>query len=612
MTAETLIVFGILLVAIVLFLSNRIRLDLVAILVIATLMLTGLLSPRQALSGFGDPLVILIAGLFVIGEGLVRTGLAHAVGQWLMEVSGRSENRLLVLLMVVVAVLSAFMSSTGAVAIFIPVVLGLAAKTRINPSRLMMPMAFASLIGGMLTLIGTPPNLIVSNQLENGGLEPFGFFSFTPIGLLVLLLGIAYMILAGRRLLPQASKDINPHQSRPTLNDLVQLFGLTGRLRFLRIAEGSAYAGQSLIESRLRTHFAATVIGIERKQTLKPVVMPALPHSRMEAGDILIAVMPPAEVVGDNDINGLQFIEPDANRLNIVAKELGLAEILLPPRSELIGRTLAEVKFREHHGVNVLGVIRKNKSIVDDLTHLRLKFGDSLLIGGHWHQIRILKEERSNFVALSLPEEMDEAVPVQHKSPLALVIILGMLVLMTFNVLPAVTAVILAALAMVFTRCIRMKGVYAAINWQSLVLIAGMLPMATALEQTGGIDLIVNALIENLGPMGPTAVMAGLFILTSLFSQFISNTATTVLVAPIAMSAAEAMSVSPYPFLMTVAIAASTAFATPVASPVNTLVLGPGGYRFTDFIKIGVPLQLMIMILVLLVVPLVFPLINPL
>jgi di/tricarboxylate transporter len=608
MTGDNLLVFGILLVAILLFLSNRIRLDLVAILVIAALMLTGLLSPRQALAGFGDPLVILIAGLFVIGEGIVRTGLAHSVGQWLMDVSGRSENRMLVLLMVVVAVLSAFMSSTGAVAIFIPVVLGLATKTRINPSQLMMPMAYASLIGGMLTLIGTPPNLIVATQLENAGLEPFGFFSFTPIGLLVLLLGIGYMILAGRRLLPQASKDLKPHQSRPSLVDLMQIFGLTDRLRFLRIAEGSAYAGRTLIESRLRTQFAATVIGIERKQTLKPVVMPALPHSRMEADDIVIAVMPPAKVVGDNDIKGLQFIEPAESWLNLVAKELGLAEILLTPRSELIGRTLEEVKFRGQHGVNVLGVLRKNKPIVDDLSHLRFKFGDSLLIGGHWHRIRMLEEERSNFVTMSLPEEMDDAVPVQHKSPLALIIISGMLLLMTFKVLPAVSAVILAALAMVFTKCIRMKGVYDAINWQSLVLIAGMLPMATALEQTGGIDLMVNALINNLGPMGPTAVMAGLFILTSLFSQFISNTATTVLVAPIAMSAAEGMGVSPYPFLMTVAIAASTAFATPVASPVNTLVLGPGGYRFTDFIKMGVPLQLIIMILVLLVVGLVFPL----
>jgi len=608
MTGDNLLVFGILLVTVLLFLSNRIRLDLVAILVIAALMLTGLLSPRQALAGFGDPLVILIAGLFVIGEGIVRTGLAHSVGQWLMDVSGRNENRLLVLLMVVVAVLSAFMSSTGAVAIFIPVVLGLAAKTRISPSRLMMPMAYASLIGGMLTLIGTPPNLIVTTQLENGGLEPFGFFSFTPIGLLVLLLGTGYMILAGRRLLPQASKDLNPHKSKPSVADLMQLFGLTDRLRFLQVAKDSAYTGQTLIESRLRTQFAATVVGIERKQTLKPVVIPALPHSRMEAEDIIIAVMPPAEVVGDNDIKGLQFIEPEENWINIVAKELGLAEILLTPRSELIGRTLEEVKFREHHGVNVLGVLRKNKPIVDDLSHLRYKFGDSLLIGGHWHRIRMLEEERSNFVAMSLPEEMDEAVPVQHKSPLALVIISGMLLLMTFKLLPAVTAVILAALSMVFTKCIRMKDVYKAINWQSLVLIAGMLPMATALEQTGGIDLMVNTLINSLGPMGPTAVMAGIFILTSLFSQFISNTATTVLVAPIAMSAAEGMGVSPYPFLMTVAIAASTAFSTPVASPVNTLVLGPGGYRFADFIKMGVPLQLMIMILVLLVVGLVFPL----
>lgn len=608
MTGETLLVFGILFVAILLFLSNRIRLDLVAVMVIITLMLSGLLSPRQALGGFGDPLVILIAGLFVIGEGLVRTGLAHSVGNWLMAVAGKSENRLLVMLMVVVAVLSAFMSSTGAVAIFIPVVLGLATKSRINPSRLMMPMAFASLIGGMLTLIGTPPNLIVSTQLEKEGLEPFGFFSFTPIGLMVLILGIGYMLLAGRRLLPSTSGSLKPRQARPSLTDLVQSYGLTGRLRYLRVTDGSAYAGQTLTESRLRTNFAITVVGLERKQTLKPLVIPALPHTRLEAGDLLIAVMPPAATIKSRDIKGLQFTEADESRRNIVAKELGLAEVLLTPRSELIGRTLTEVRFREHHGVNVLGVLRKGIPVADDLSHLRFRFGDSLLIGGHWNQIRLLQEERANFVVLSLPEEMDEAVPAQHKSPLALAIVLTMLMLMTFNIVPAVTAVMLAALAMVLTKCLRMKDVYAAINWQSLVLIAGMLPMATALEQTGGVDLIVQALVRILGSLGPVAVMAGLFVLTSLFSQFISNTATTVLVAPIAISAAAGMGVSAYPFLMTVAIAASTAFATPVASPVNTLVLGPGGYRFTDFIKVGVPLQLIIMIAVLLVVRLVFPL----
>jgi di/tricarboxylate transporter len=472
----------------------------------------------------------------------------------------------------------------------------------------MMPMAFASLIGGMLTLIGTPPNLIVSTQLEKEGFEAFGFFSFTPIGLLVLILAIGYMLLAGRRILPTDSEAVKTNHARPSLADLVQLYGMTDRLKYLSVQDGSQFAGQTIAESRLRTHFGITVVGIKRKLALKPVIRPALPHTRLESGDLLIAVSQAADKINAIELKGLQFNAPNAKRLDIVAKELGLAEVLLTPRSKLIGRTLSEVRFREHHGANVLGVLRKGKAIDEELSHLTFRFGDSLLIGGHWNQIRLLQEERTDFVVLSLPEEMDEAVPVQHKSPLALAVVLAMLIVMTFNIVPAVTAVILAGLAMVLTNCIRMKGVYAAINWQSLVLIAGMLPMATALEQTGGVDLIVNALIQNLGTMGPTAVMAGLFILTSLFSQFISNTATTVLVAPIALSAAEGMGVSPYPFLMTVAIAASTAFATPVASPVNTLVLGPGGYRFNDFVKMGVPLQLVVMIAVLLVVRLVFPL----
>jgi di/tricarboxylate transporter len=607
MTGETFLAFSILFVTIILFLSNRFRLDLVAIMVIAALLLTGLLSPRQALSGFGDPLIILIAGLFVIGEGLVHTGVAQSVGNWLLTVAGKSEIRLLILLMFVVAVLSAVMSSTGAVAIFIPVVLGLSAKMQISPSRMMIPLAFASLIGGMLTLIGTPPNLIVSTHLENEGMAPFGFFSFTPIGLMVLILGVGYMILASRRLLPEASDDLKPRRSRPSLTDLVQSYGLSDSVIYLMVTDNSALVGQTLAESGMRSKYGITVVGIERKQRLKSIVMPAQPRSRLESGDLLIAVMQSSEFANKSEIEGLQITEPTESRHEFVARELGVAEVLLTPRSELIGRTLSEVRFREHHGVNVLGVIRKGKPISENLPELRFQFGDSLLIGGAWNQIDILQEERSNFVTLSLPEERDEAVGARNKSPVALTIVLAMLILMTFNIVAAVTAVILAVLAMVFTKCIRMKSVYEAINWQSLVLIAGMLPMATALEETGGIDLIVNALVNSLGPMGPTAVMAGLFVLTSLFSQFISNTATTVLVTPIAFSAAEGMSVSPYPFLMTVAIAASTAFATPVASPVNTLVLGPGGYRFSDFIKAGVPLQLMIMIMILLVVRLFFP-----
>jgi di/tricarboxylate transporter len=274
----------------------------------------------------------------------------------------------------------------------------------------------------------------------------------------------------------------------------------------------------------------------------------------------------------------------------------------------LVGRSLKENRFRDHYGGSVLGILRKGKPIIDDLIHTQLHFGDTLLIGGHWNQIRLLQEERTNFIVLDLPTEVEQVAPARKKAPLALFILLCMLILMASKWVPSVAAVLIAALAMVTTGCVRMKDAYSAINWESLVLIAGMLPMAEALEQSGGINLIVDGLVASLGNFGPYAVLAGLFMLTSLFSQFISNTATTVLVAPIAVNIAAKLHLSPYPFLMTVAISASTAFATPVASPVNTLVLGPGGYGFADFAKVGIPLQAVIMVITLSVVTLFFPL----
>ncbi len=608
MPGEALFVFGLLLVTIILFASGFLRLDIVAIMVILALMLGGLLSPKEALAGFGDPVVLLIAGLFIVGEGLFRTGVAYAVGNWLMGVAGTNENRLLVMLMLVVAGLSAFMSSTGAVAIFIPVALNLAAKVEVSPSRLLMPIAFASLIGGMLTLIGTPPNLVVSEQLTKEGLKSFGFFDFTPIGVLVLVVGIGYLVLAGRKSLPKETGVQTPAQDRLSLRDLVEVYDLTKQFYRLRIWAGSPLEGKTVVQKMLRTRYGVTVLGIERQRGRHKMVMPALINTELRAGDIIFVVAPAPEVDRLVMAEGLELLELGEDQVKIVAQELGLVEVLLAPRSELLGKTLGEARFRERYGLNVLGVLRKGEPLKTDLNETRLAFGDSFLLGGGWSQISMLQGKQKDFIVLNLPRELDEVAPNRAKALWALVVVMGMICLMTFKLMPSVTAVLLAALAMVLTGCVSTKDAYRAINWESLVLIAGMLPMATALEQTGGVELIVNGLVTSLGNIGPLMLMAGLFVLTSLFSQFISNTATTVLVAPIAVSAALEMGVSPYPFLMTVALAASTAFATPVASPVNTLVLGPGGYRFNDFVKVGVPLQFLAMVVTLLAVPLLFPL----
>lgn len=607
MTSETLFVFALLLVTIILFVSDRLRLDVIAMLVILVLMVSGLLSPAEALAGFGDPVVLLIAGLFVVGEALLRTGVAYAVGNWLMGVAGTSQTRLLVLLMVAVAGLSAFMSSTGAVAIFIPIALGLANKAGLAPSRVMMPMAFASLIGGMLTLIGTPPNLVVSTQLERSGFAPFGFFSFTPIGLLVLTLGIAYLVLIGQRLLPTV-KAKGPGRPRRSLRDLAAAYGLAGRLQQLRITAESPLVGQTVAGALLRTRYGLTVLGLRRRQRSRTLILPALSHTAFEAGDVLFGVgyrPDPGSLV---EAEVLEVIPFENTQEEVLIRELGVAEVLLTPDSELIGRTLTETRFRTDHGLSVVGILRKGKPLSNDLSETTLEFGDSMLVAGGWKYISRLQGEQTNFLVLSVPEEMDDVAPNRSRAPLALLILGAMLLLMTFNLVPSVTAVLIAAVALVLTRCVSMNEAYGAINWESLVLIAGMLPMATALEKTGGVELIVTGLVGGLGGEGPIVLMAALFVLTSVFSQFVSNTATTVLVAPIAVGAAAGLDVSPYPLLMTVALAASTAFATPVASPVNTLVLGPGGYRFNDFVKVGVPLQGVALIVSLLAVPVLFPL----
>ena len=606
MTPDALFVFGLLAVTVVLFASDRLRPDVVALLVIVALILGGILPVSAAVAGFGDPLIILIAGLFVVGEGLVRTGIAFQVGQGLARLAGASERRLLVLLMLAVAGLGAFMSSTGVVAIFIPVVLSLTARLGIGTGRLMMPMAFAALLSGLLTLIATPPNLVVNDALHSAGLNPFGFFSVTPIGLLVLALGIGYMAIIGSRLLP-ASVPSSAAGHRKTLRELGESYQLVGQLHRLRIAADSSLAGQTVAEAQLRTRYGITLIGVGRTARFAETVSAALANTELHPADVLYGVGSAAAVetlIAAERLLRLPIAESQQQRL---VQELGLAEVMLPPDSALIGQTLRQAAFRSHHALSVLGIRRWGQPLTD-LTQEKLAFGDVLLVAGTWKRIALLQEDPKDFLVLNLPAELSEAAPSYRQAPFALAILLAMVALMTFGWVSNVVAVLLAALGMGLSRCLRMEDAYRAINWPSLVVIAGMLPLARALEQTGGVALIADGLVAGLGPFGPLALLAGIFVLAAVIGMFISNTATALLMAPIAIAAAQQVGVSPYPFAMTVVVAASAAFATPVSSPVNTLVLAPGGYRFNDFVRVGLPLLLLVMGLTLLLVPLLLPL----
>lgn len=604
---EPYFVFALILAAIVLFFSGRVRLDLTAALVILALALSGVVSPAESIAGFGDPLVMMIAGLFVIGEGLSRTGVAAWVGQRIATFGRGSELKLILLLMPAVAFLSAFMSSTGVVAIFIPVVMSLAREAGVSPRRLLLPLAFASLIGGMLTLIGTPPNIAASRAMVDAGLSGFGFFDFTPIGGVILIAGVLYMLTAGRRLLPAGDDGEAPDPHR-SLRDMAQRYGVEEGLHRLQVRQDSVLREMTVGEIGMRRNFGITVIAVERHGGLLTALMPVLIETRLRAGDVLIAVAPRGAIerhAGDLGLTDLGFPTGLRRRLQ---GQFGMAEALVVPASPLVGKSVREGNFRRRQGLTVLSMRRADTPMALDFDQTRLEAGDMLLLAGPWEALERFGGPRRDMVLLELPEEIAERTWHGNQAPWAVAVTLGMLLLMTFQLTSNLVAVMLAAFAMVVTRCVSMEEAYRSMNWQSLVLIAGMLPLARALEVTGGSGLIVTSLADVFHDLGPRAVLAGLFLLTSAFSQFISNTATTVLVAPIALSLALDMGQAPAPYLMTVAIAASTAFATPVASPVNTLILGPGNYRFGDFLKVGVPLQLLALVITVALVPEVFPL----
>lgn len=605
MTPDMLFVFATLGITIALFISDRIRMDLVALMVVVALALSGIITPAEAVAGFGEPVVIMIAALFVVGEALYRTGIAAAAGNWLLRMGGSSETRLLLFLLPVVALLSAFMSSTGAVALLIPVVLSMARRSGMQASQLMMPLAFAALIGGMLTLIGTPPNIIVSSQMRSAGLEPFGFFDFTPLGLAILVAGMGYLILVARKLLPERAQQL-AENTAPGVAAISGRYALSRQLHRLMITPGSPLAQKTPAEAALRTEYDVTVIAISRSGGLLSSLMPVLSNTRMQYQDQLIVYADEARLDLLCETLKLQRLGFPAREMSQLERQFGMAEVLLPPDSSLCGHSIKEGHFRERYGLSVVGVRRDQAPMDASFTETRLKPGDTLLLTGSWAQIRELPASR-DLVVLQTPAELEEIPTHGNRGPVALGILLAMLVCMTAGWLDNLSAILLAALTMILSGCVTVKEAYRSFNATSLILIAGMLPLALAMERSGALTWVVEHLVSLIGDSSPLVLCGSLFLLTSVLSQFISNTATTVLVAPIAITTAQLTGINPEPVMMTVAIAASTAFATPIASPVNTLVLAPGNYRFADFARVGIPLQVLALVITLSLTPWLFP-----
>lgn len=788
MTPEILLTLIILLIAAILFITEWLRVDLVALLVMVSLVFTGLLTPVEALSGFSNPAVVTVWAVFMLSAGLTATGVANLIGKQVLRFAGRGRIRLLIVIMVTAGVLSAIMNNVGVAALLLPVVLTIAHQTGQPPSKLLLPLAIGCLLGGLLTLIGTPPNILASDALVEAGLEPFRFFDFTPVGAIVLTAGILFMVVIGQRLLPDrnpaqalaggSTQRVDPREvyaldthlarveipagsplagrtlaesrigrvlgvtvldlrrngrqtlppkpdtilqerdellvlgnldrleqlsRRPLLEieepngfslqlrseriGLAELllasdsplvgqtvtgaalrrnvgltllairrngrvfraqlqditlqagdqlllqgshealqaalprpdfqgrltlvagdealppdYALRERLLLVRVPDLSPLAGQSLVESDLADLFGLVVLGIFRagQMTLAPA-----PETELEAGDRLFVEGRPEELAILRGLQGLVVKHrQDNGRTQLESDRAGLQEAVLAPHTRLAGMSLRELQFREKYGLSVLAIWRNGRAYRSNLGDMALEFGDAFLVYGPRQKLTLLRSD-PDFLVLTagVPEP-----PRSAKAPLALVIMTAVIGSVLLGWLPIAIAAVAGAALLVVTGCLQMDEAYRQVEWRAVFLIAGMLPLGLAMEQTGTADFLARGMVNLIGPLGPMALLAGFFLFTNLASQVMPSAVMVVLMAPIALNTAASQGISPYALLMAVAVAASASFMSPVGHPANVLVMGPGGYRFSDYLKVGVPLTAVVLIVTLLVLPLFWPL----
>ena len=597
----------------VFFAMGKVRSDLVALCALVALLLTGTLTPQEAISGFSNQVVIMMVGLFVVGGAIVQTGLAKKASGKLMMLAGDNEIGLFLLLMVVTAVIGAFVSNTGTVALMMPIVVSLAQKAKIRASRLLMPLAFASSMGGMLTLIGTPPNLVIQEALTESGHQPLGFFSFLPIGLVCIVVGVVVLLPLSKRFLNgrQRGDDDGKARRRKTLDDLLEEYSLKDDLSVFTVTDASLVKDKSVVELDVQRRYGLSVLEVRRVKKTHAKLMKEVeqrlagPDTRLMVGDIVY--------VSGNKQQAEQMaadMQLDKTTQPLAFYDIGIAEAVLMHNSRLCGKTLRDGGLRRLYSVNVLGVRRGDDYITRNLADLKLRQGDILLIQGKWKNISRIANLAEGILIMGQPLEEAARVTLDYKAPLAAAIMVAMILTMVFDFIPVapVTAVITAGLLMVLTGCIRsVEAAYKTINWESIVLIAAMLPMSVALEKTGASALVARMLADGLGQASPYALLAGVYFTTSLLTMFISNTATAVLMSPIALTSAMAIGVSPYPMLFAVTLGASMCFASPFSTPPNALVMQAGGYTFMDYIKVGLPLQIIMGLVMVFVLPLLFP-----
>ena len=625
----------ILVITVAMFIWGRVRADIVALTALAALLVLGILTPAEALAGFSSPIVIMMIGLFVVGGAIMQTGLAKLTGNKLMALSRGNETITFLLVMLVTSFIGAFVSNTGTVALMMPIIMSIAAGSGMQSSRFLMPLAFAGSLGGMLTLIGTPPNLVIDEVLTEAGYQPLAFFSFFPVGIIVIAIGIIVLMPLSKIFLSK-SQGNKKKKNAKSLDDLVDEYRLLDNMhRYIVPSSRTSAArdengnrmdivGKTLKELSIQKKYGVSIIEIRNEKKSRLGLVKDV-NQNMAKSSSTIQVHDTLYIIGDEQ--KMQRFAHDyglrkMNDVKIDFYDLGLTEIVVMPTSNFAGLRIGEANLRKRFGINVLGVKRGSSSsssseggrggseyITDNLIAAKLHVGDMLLVQGEWTNLAHLTADTTNWVVLDQPEKTADKVLLDYKAPVAAAIMLLMIAMMVFDFIPVapVTAVIIAGLLTVFAGCFRnVEAAYKTINWESIVLIAAMMPMSTALEKTGASALVSQGLVDSLGAMGPTALLAGIYFTTSLMTMFISNTATAVLMAPIALVAAQQVGVSPYSFLFAVTLGASMCFASPFSTPPNALVMKAGGYTFMDYVKVGLPLQIIIGVVMTFVLPLLF------
>ena len=613
----------ILIVTMLFFVIGKIRTDIVALCALIALAVSGVLTPQETLSGFSNSVVIMMAGLFVVGGAVFKTGLARTIGSKILSLARNNELILFLLILLVTSFIGGFISNTGTIALMLPIVVSMAAKANISPSRFLMPLAFASSMGGMLTLIGTPPNLVIQEELFKSGYYDLTFFSFLPVGIICITVGVLVLTPLSKIFLVKNNTAKKKH-TQITSRDLAYKYQLSDNLFRILVPTNALICNKKLINLNITGKYNVSILEVRRSSPSASFFMRTVdqklagPEMELKDNDILYAFGTFDDIARFVKENKLQLTqahtleytgELSSDKLSV--REIGIAEVLILPESKLVNKLVKESNFRSNYSVNILGIGRKNEYILTHVKDVKIQAGDALLVQGTWDNIELLSQEQQEWVVLGQPMEEADKVTLDYKAPVAAGIMILMIIGMVFNLLPPVVCVLIAAILTILTGCFRSpEEAYKTINWESIVLIGAMMPMSLAFEKTGLSELISHNLVVGLKDFGPIALLAGIYITTSLLTMFISNTAVAVLIAPIALQSALTMGVSPYPFLMAVTVGASMCFASPFSTPPNALVMSAGKYTFKDYIKVGLPLQILIGIVMIIALPLLFSFYN--